>query len=244
MYNFDPYNVLLAIATNIPVLLMTAFVLQGHIWHQNMNSCIVIRIGFSDLCSVISFSLSQLSVLCWMRMWGLLNSVQTLILTRVLSLQTVALLWSSALQLISVSECISDDQRVWDSVNVTELWPSRDCVWEHCFIGLRVCVLSEWTAVLLSGGLAGMAGWSVGTPMDVIKARLQMDGVRGERRYRGLLHCVTETVQNEGLGIFFRSLGINCLRAFPVNMVVFAVYEVSVRLLRSASVDRLWPSHH
>ncbi len=35
MYNFDPYNVLLAIATNIPVLLMTAFVLQGHITHIN-----------------------------------------------------------------------------------------------------------------------------------------------------------------------------------------------------------------
>ncbi len=32
MDNFEPYNVLLAIATNIPVLLMTAFVLQGHIW--------------------------------------------------------------------------------------------------------------------------------------------------------------------------------------------------------------------
>ncbi len=31
MYNFDSYNVLLAIATNIPVLLMTAFVLQGHV---------------------------------------------------------------------------------------------------------------------------------------------------------------------------------------------------------------------
>ncbi len=30
-YNFDPYNVLLVIATNIPVLLMTASVLQGHI---------------------------------------------------------------------------------------------------------------------------------------------------------------------------------------------------------------------
>ncbi len=28
--NFDPYNVLLAIATNIPVLLMTDFVVQGH----------------------------------------------------------------------------------------------------------------------------------------------------------------------------------------------------------------------
>ncbi len=31
MYNFEPYNVLLAIATNIAVLLMTDFVLQGHI---------------------------------------------------------------------------------------------------------------------------------------------------------------------------------------------------------------------
>ncbi len=30
MGNFDPYNVLLSIATNIPVLLMTAFVLQAH----------------------------------------------------------------------------------------------------------------------------------------------------------------------------------------------------------------------
>ncbi len=32
MYNFEPYNVLLVIATNIPVLLMTAAVLQGHIY--------------------------------------------------------------------------------------------------------------------------------------------------------------------------------------------------------------------
>ncbi len=31
IYYFDPYNVLLAISTNIPVLFMTAFVLQGHI---------------------------------------------------------------------------------------------------------------------------------------------------------------------------------------------------------------------
>ncbi len=30
--NFDPYNVFLAIATNIPVLLMTGFVVQGHIY--------------------------------------------------------------------------------------------------------------------------------------------------------------------------------------------------------------------
>ncbi len=32
MYNFDPYNVFLSIATNIPVLLKTDFVLQAHIY--------------------------------------------------------------------------------------------------------------------------------------------------------------------------------------------------------------------
>ncbi|XP_051511610.1 solute carrier family 25 member 47-A-like isoform X2 [Myxocyprinus asiaticus] len=97
----------------------------------------------------------------------------------------------------------------------------------------------EWATVLFAGGVAGIAGWSVGTPMDVIKARLQLDGVRGQKRYRGLVHCITETVLNEGPAVFFKSLGINCLRAFPVNMVVFAVYEVTVRILRSASLDQL-----
>jgi len=78
---------------------------------------------------------------------------------------------------------------------------------------------------MLAGGLAGMAGWTLGTPMDVIKARLQMDGARETRRYRGLVHCMVETVRVEGAAVFFRSLGINWLRAFPVNMVVFVTYE-------------------
>ncbi len=37
MYNFDSYNVLLVIATNIAVLLMTASVLQRHhIWENSV----------------------------------------------------------------------------------------------------------------------------------------------------------------------------------------------------------------
>ncbi len=38
VYTFDPYSVLLAIATNIAVLLMTAFVLQGHIYFNLQSS--------------------------------------------------------------------------------------------------------------------------------------------------------------------------------------------------------------
>ncbi|XP_028253163.1 solute carrier family 25 member 47-A isoform X1 [Parambassis ranga] len=91
----------------------------------------------------------------------------------------------------------------------------------------------DWRVVMLAGGLAGMAGWTVGTPMDVIKARLQMDGMRETKRYKGFFHCIAETVRVEGAGVFFRSLGINCLRAFPVNMVVFYTYEVLSGFLRA-----------
>ncbi len=36
MYNFEPYNVLLAIAANIPQRLKTGFVLKGHIYIFNI----------------------------------------------------------------------------------------------------------------------------------------------------------------------------------------------------------------
>ncbi|MEQ2216398.1 hypothetical protein XENOCAPTIV_015679 [Xenoophorus captivus] len=104
---------------------------------------------------------------------------------------------------------------------------------------LTYATVSEWIGVLLAGGVAGMAGWTVATPMDVIKARLQMDGARGPKQYRGFFHCIVETVRVEGAAVFFRSLGINCLRAFPVNMVVFLTYEVLSGFLRTGpeSVD-------
>ncbi|XP_071355116.1 solute carrier family 25 member 47-B isoform X1 [Trachinotus anak] len=89
----------------------------------------------------------------------------------------------------------------------------------------------EWKVVLLAGGLSGMCGWCVGTPMDLIKARLQMDWI-GQRRYRGFLHCITDSVRSEGPGVFFKGLILNCTRAVPVNMAVFSSYEIVMRLLK------------
>ncbi len=51
LYNFYPYNALLSIATNIPVLLMTAFVLQGHLF-INLNTSTKRALGILNvLCS-------------------------------------------------------------------------------------------------------------------------------------------------------------------------------------------------
>lgn len=85
--------------------------------------------------------------------------------------------------------------------------------------------------MLVAGGCAGVLAWAVATPMDVIKSRLQADG-QGQRRYRGLLHCVVASVREEGLRVLFRGLAVNCCRAFPVNMAVFVTYEAVLRLTK------------
>ncbi|XP_074147392.1 solute carrier family 25 member 47 isoform X2 [Sminthopsis crassicaudata] len=86
--------------------------------------------------------------------------------------------------------------------------------------------------VLVSGGCAGVLAWAVATPMDVIKSRLQVDGL-GQQRYRGFIHCITQSVKEEGVRVLFKGLALNCCRAFPVNMVVFVSYEAVLKLTRS-----------
>ncbi len=46
MYNFDAYNVFLAIATNIPQRLKTVFVLQGHIYLFDLWFILQFQISF------------------------------------------------------------------------------------------------------------------------------------------------------------------------------------------------------
>lgn len=99
-----------------------------------------------------------------------------------------------------------------------------------CFL-----VCPGWIAVMFGGAVAGMSAWTVGTPMDVVKARLQMDGLGGEKRYNNFFHCLTETLRTEGAGVFFRSLGLNYLRAIPVSMLVFLTYEVITAFLQTSS---------
>ncbi len=65
MNNFVSYNVLLVIATNIAVLLMTAFVLQGHIYYIIIIVNILINIHllihyFLLMCNKTSFLFSLL----------------------------------------------------------------------------------------------------------------------------------------------------------------------------------------
>ncbi|CAL8240253.1 unnamed protein product [Gadus morhua 'NCC'] len=80
-------------------------------------------------------------------------------------------------------------------------------------------------------GTAGVVTWACATPMDVVKARLQLSGAGG-RHYRGVAHCILVSAREEGPRVFFRGLLLNSARAFPVNAITFLSYESLARALR------------
>lgn len=92
------------------------------------------------------------------------------------------------------------------------------------------------TAVLLAGGVAGVVTWACATPMDVVKARLQMCG-GGGRMYSGVLNCITVSVREEGMRVFFKGLLLNSVRAFPVNAVTFLSFEMLLRAMTNLPKD-------
>ncbi|XP_063097489.1 mitochondrial basic amino acids transporter isoform X1 [Cavia porcellus] len=97
-----------------------------------------------------------------------------------------------------------------------------------CEPGARLLV----PKLLLAGGAAGMLSWLSIYPMDVVKSRLQADGVRGIQRYRGIVDCARQSFEAEGWRVFTRGLASTLLRAFPVNAATFATVTVVLTYAR------------
>ncbi|XP_068803129.1 mitochondrial basic amino acids transporter [Struthio camelus] len=87
--------------------------------------------------------------------------------------------------------------------------------------------------LLFSGGMSGIVSWLSTYPVDVIKSRLQADGVGGVTQYSGILDCVRKSYHNEGWRVFTRGLSSTLLRAFPVNAATFATVTVFLMYMRS-----------
>lgn len=83
---------------------------------------------------------------------------------------------------------------------------------------------------LLAGGLAGMASWMFTIPVDVVKSRIQVDGMTGERpAYSGMIDCFRKSYKTEGFSFFTRGLSSTLLRAFPMNAVCFLVVSSTLK---------------
>jgi len=84
--------------------------------------------------------------------------------------------------------------------------------------------------MFVSGGIAGVLGWLVTYPLDVIKSRIQTDSFT-RPQYSGIIDCVKKSYLESGWRVFFKGLVATLARAFVVNGVTFLGYEFSLGIL-------------
>lgn len=90
--------------------------------------------------------------------------------------------------------------------------------------------------ILMSGGMAGIVSWLLTIPIDVVKSRIQADGMTGQRPvYNGIIDCVKKSYAQEGGAFFTRGLSSTLLRAFPMNAVCFMVVSSTIKFWENAS---------
>ncbi|KAF8739556.1 mitochondrial carrier family, partial [Rhizoctonia solani] len=87
------------------------------------------------------------------------------------------------------------------------------------------------SAVVLAGGLAGVAMWSVAIPPDVIKSRLQS---APSGTYSGFIDCTRKTIAKDGIKALWKGFGPAMARAFPANAATFLGVEASKKLFEKA----------
>lgn len=99
------------------------------------------------------------------------------------------------------------------------------------------------------GFASGALGKLAVHPLDVVKKRMQMQGVPRPVRYgkpvqlnayRGLLDCIAKLFRQEGFRGFFKGALPNIAKAAPASAVTFGSYELLIRAWSSlaASLER------
>jgi len=83
-------------------------------------------------------------------------------------------------------------------------------------------------AIILSGGLAGVAMWTLAIPPDVIKSRIQ---AAPTGTYSGMLDCIQKTIARDGVRALWKGFGPAMSRAFPANAATFLGVEASRKIL-------------
>lgn len=85
--------------------------------------------------------------------------------------------------------------------------------------------------IALYGGLAGEMLWISSYPFDVIKSKMQSDGLMEKQRYKSMRDAFAQTWRQEGAAGFWRGIGPTLLRAMPVSAGTFAVVELTMRMI-------------
>jgi len=99
---------------------------------------------------------------------------------------------------------------------------------------------------VVAGAVAGALASGIANPTDLVKVRMQTDGMvaaggsaAAPRRYRGVIHCFTTTLREEGVFGLWTGAGPTMGRATALAAAELATYdEVKMQLLHSGLVKQ------
>ncbi len=86
---------------------------------------------------------------------------------------------------------------------------------------------------IIAGAFGGFVQCLVLVPSDLIKVKMQIEGMKSTKTYNSTLHCLYSVVQNEGISGLFKGFTITALRETPSFAVYFSVYKNSLNWLRN-----------
>ncbi|KAI0307693.1 hypothetical protein B0F90DRAFT_1621732 [Multifurca ochricompacta] len=93
--------------------------------------------------------------------------------------------------------------------------------------------------VILAGGTAGVAMWSIAIPPDVLKSRLQSAPTG---TYSGIIDCARKTIATDGVKALWKGFGPAMARAFPANAATFLGVEATRKIMDNSAATSTVPS--
>jgi len=87
------------------------------------------------------------------------------------------------------------------------------------------------------GALAGAAAQSSAHPLDVVRKRLQVQGINGNPvLYKNTIDCMVGVARKNGIGALYKGVGPACVATIPGTGIAYITYEVMKKVLGLSSV--------
>ena len=84
---------------------------------------------------------------------------------------------------------------------------------------------------LACGAVSSTIGQAVAYPLQVVRTRLQAQGLPGMPAYEGVVDCLRRTVADGGVRALYNGFLPNFAKALPAISISYAVFEKTKRLL-------------